>query len=148
MRVYTGENYTPTGEVPAGVNPDKVAASKQKWYGEYYLPSDIHVLPKGFDLKSYIEDNQGVDLNEDIWLKDGYLVVNLNIVTVQDGFQELSYTNLDNEAEGYCNMWKLQNFQYEKRDFQNNRFQFEDGDFLMIDLKASAKKDYGSHGTH
>lgn len=148
MRVYTGENYTPTGSVPAGVNPDKVAASMQKWYGEYYLPSDIHVLPKGFDLKSYIEANHGVDFNEDIWLKDGYLVVNLNIVTVQDGFQELSYTNSDNEAEGYCNMWKLQNFQYEKRDFQNNRFRFEDGDFLMIDLKASAKKDYGSHGTH
>ena len=92
--------------VPSTVTEAMVAKSVQNWYGEYYLPGEIHVTPKGFDVLDYIRKNGPIDYKEKFWLKNGYIIVNFDIETMKDGKRHLSYINADNAAEGYRNMWK------------------------------------------
>lgn len=148
LRTYIGQNYTPTGTIPAGVDADKAAKSMQKWYFEYYLPSEIYICQKGFDVAAYAKVNNGLDMKEDFWLKNGYLLVNFEIQTVHEGERKLSYTNVENAANGYCNMWKLEGYQYAKIDNQEKIYHFKDGDTLFYYLKQSAGLDYLTGGTH
>ncbi|BCN32408.1 DUF5704 domain-containing protein [Anaeromicropila herbilytica] len=148
LRTYIGTNYTPTGTVPYGVDPDKVTKSMQKWYGEYYLPSEIHVVPQGYDVIGYAKNHYGIDYKEDFWLKNGYIVVNFDIETIQNGNPHLSYLNLENAKNGYCNMWRTEGYQYEKKDYKGNTFEFQDGDYIMYYTDKSAAEDYKSGGTH
>ncbi len=148
MNTYIGANYTPTGSVPAGVDPAKVTKSMQKWYGEYYLPSEVHIAPKDFDVYEYARTHNGIDYKEAFWKKNGSIIVNFEIETIQDGERRLSYINASNVMNGYCNMWKLEGYQYNKTDFKGNIFNFKDGDYVMYDTDKSAAKDYISGGTH
>lgn len=148
LRTYIGQNYTPTETVPSGVDSDKVSRSMQRWYFEYYLPSEIHICEKGFDVEAYSKTHNGLDMQEAFWLKSGYLLVNYEIQTIANGERRLSYSNLDNEADGYCNMWKLEGYQYRKSDSQKTEYSFKDGDTLVYQLKSSAATDYLSGGTH
>ena len=91
LRTYIGRNYTPTGTVPAGVDPGKVTKSMQKWYGEYYLPSDIHAVPKNYPVIEYARQNYGIDYKENFWLRNGYIIVNFKIETIKNGSKHLSY---------------------------------------------------------
>ncbi len=136
------------GKVPATVTEAMVAKSVQNWYGEYYLPSEVHVVPKGFDIQSYIKNNGPIDYKEYFWLKNGYIIVNFHIETIQNGKRHLSYINTDNAAKGYCNMWKREGYRFEKTDYKGNIFQFIDGDYIMYYTDKSAAKDYISSGTH
>lgn len=151
FRTFCGtSNYTPSKTIPSTVDPKKVIQSVQNWYGEYYLPSDVHVLPKGFDLNSFIKENGAIDFDESIWLKNGYIVVNFDIVTYKEGKEEghLSYINKDNALKGYCNMWKMEGSQLVKTDNAGNTFEFKYGDYLMYYTDKSAAQDYISGGTH
>lgn len=175
LSAYIGTNYTPTGSVPPGVDADKVTKSMQKWYFEYSLPGDVHAVGKGFDVTGFAKANGGVDFKEDIWKKDGYLVVNFDITTYEDGFSEktgqesdsgwlegsdvftetetipiprLNYINAGNVSDGYCNMAKLEGFRNYRTDYRGVTFHYLYGDTLMYDLERSAKKDYHSYGTH
>lgn len=148
LRTYVGQNYTPTKNVPWGVDKDKVSKSMQKWYFEYYLPSEIYICEKGFHVADYARAQNGLDRQEAFWLKDGYLLVNFQIQTVADGKRKLCYTNMDNVPYGYCNMWKLEGYSYKKTDSQNRAYSFRDGDTLLYSLEKSAKTDYLPGGTH
>ncbi len=148
LRTYIGSNYTPTGSVPNGVDERKVTTSMQKWYAEYYLPSDIHVVPKGYDVQGYSKNNGGLDYQETFWLNDGYVIVNFDIETIQNGVRHLSYLNLENAAKGFCNMWNKEGFIYGKVDEKGNRFQFVDGDTFLYFTDKSAARDYRAGGTH
>ena len=148
MRTYIGTDYTPTGKVPDGVEPDKVIQSKQRWYGEYYFPSEIHVAPKGFDVIRYARDHYGIDYKESFWLKNGYIIVNFDIETIHNDKRYLSYINQENASNGYCNMWNMEGYQYEKTDYKGNVFEFIDGDYILYNTDHSAAKDYISAGTH
>lgn len=134
--------------VPVGVTEKMIARSVQNWYGEYYLPSEIHAAPKGFDITAYWKKNGGFTYKEPFWLKDGYIVVNFSIETIQNGIRHLSYINPENSSNGYLNMWKREGFQYEKTDYDGVTFQFLDGDYILYDTDKSAAKDYISAGTH
>lgn len=151
FRTYSGtSSYTPSKTIPSTVDPKTVIQSVQKWYGEYYLPSDVHVLPKGYDLNSFIRDNGAIDFNESIWLKNGYIIVNFEIVTFKEGKEDghLSYINKDNALKGYCNMWKMEGSQLVKTDSSGNTFEFKYGDYLMYYTDKTAAQDYISGGTH
>ena len=134
--------------VPGNVSQAGVAKSVQNWYGEYYLPSEIHAVPKGYDINNYIRYNGGLNYKESFWLKDGYIIINFNIETVQNGQRHLSYINADNAAKGYCNMWSREGYQYRKVDNKGNEFNFLDGDYVLYYTDKSASKDYISAGTH
>lgn len=148
LRTYTGTNYAPSEHVPSGVSADLVTKSRQKWYFEYYLPSEIHVAPKGFDVYEYGRQHYGLDYQESFWKKDGYLLVNFAIETIQDGERHLNYINETNAPLGYCNMWKMEGFTYQKKDHRGKQYQFQDGDTIFYYLNRSAAKDYISAGTH
>lgn len=151
FRTYVGDSsYIPSGTIPSSVGAKKVMRSVQTWYGEYYLPSDVHVVVKDFDLKMYAKERGYIDFTEDIWLDKGYIIVNYDIVTYQTGKAQanLSYINKENALQGYCNMWKLEGSQLAKTDTYGNTFEFKYGDYVMYDTEKSAAKDYKSGGTH
>lgn len=147
MRTYTGLMYDKQGEIPLGVDKIRAAKARQKWYCEYYLPSELYAVPKNFDLKAYSRSNR-IDLHEPFWLRDGYLVVNFDIETIQNGTRHLSYINRGNSPAGYCSMWRLEGFPYSKTDSMGSSFDFIDGDYILYDLRHSASEDYKSGGTH
>ncbi|SFR68759.1 DUF5704 domain-containing protein [Anaeromicropila populeti] len=155
FRTYIGDTYIPIqknyssmNELPINVSWKTVTRSMQKWYGEYYLPSKIYVVPKAFPLKAYYENNGAFDFKEDFWLKKGYLVVNFSIKTIQDGKEHLSYVNKKNQQNGYCNMWEMEGFSREKTDNEYTTFSFRDGDSILYDWNRSAASDYKVGGTH
>lgn len=111
----------------------------QKWYFEYSLPSKIYVTDKGTPVKEYCKENT-LNLKEDFWLKDGYLLLNFDIETIEENKRHLSYINEVMEGAGYCNMWKKEGFSYE--------YGFKNGDVGIFSLKESAAVDYDSRGTH
>lgn len=135
-------------EVSNGVTKQKIAQSVQNWYGEYYLPSEIHVVPKGYDIKNYVKYNGAINYKEDIWLNNGYVIVNFDIETIQNGKRHLSYINAKNAKSGYCNMWNREGFIYNKVDNKGNVFHLIDGDYALYDTDKSAADDYISAGTH
>ena len=49
---------------------DRITKSKQKWYFEYSLPSDVHAVKKGFDVTKYAHENGGIDYKEGFWKKE------------------------------------------------------------------------------
>lgn len=134
--------------VPSGVTEKQIASSVQKWYGEYYLPAEIHVASKDFDVKAYAANNGGLDYHESFWLKDGYIIVNFSITTVNNGALSLSYINAANAMEGYCNMWKREGYQYQKNSYGNVSFDFQDGDYVIYYANKNVKEDWRSSGTH
>lgn len=151
FRTYIGNSsYIPSGVIPSTVGTKKVIQSIQTWYGEYYLPSNIHVVTKAFDLKKYAKERGYIDFTEDIWLDKGYVIVNFDIVTYQTGKEQghLSYINKENVLQGYCNMWKLEGSQLTKTDTYGNTFDFKYGDYVMYDTDKSTAKDYKPGGTH
>lgn len=151
FRTYIGgSKYIPSGVIPSGVKEQEVISSVQQWYGEYYLPSQIHVVPKDFNLGIYAVDKGSLDFTEDIWLRGGYIVINFDIVTYQTGSEKgnLSYINKENALKGYCNMWELEGVQLDKKDSVGNVFHFKYGDYILYDIEKSAASDYRSGGTH
>lgn len=144
LRTFVG--YIPN--IPSGVTEQAVGKSVQNWYGEYYLPSEIHAAPKNYDVIEYIKQHGGLNYKESFWLKDGYVIVNFQIETVQNGDRHLSYINAENAKSGYCNMWKREGYQYTKVDNKGNNFNFIDGDYVLYYTDKSVSQDYISGGTH
>ena len=151
VRTFIGDtSYIPSDTVPTSVGDRALTQSVQEWYGEYYLPSQTFAAPYGFDLVKYISEHGSLDMKEDFWLKDGYIVVNLDISTKENDKWNLSYINRDNHLnDGYCNMWKKEtNGNLLKIDSDGNQFHFRYGDFIMYYANKSANDDYTSGGTH
>ena len=176
LSTYIGSGYAPSGIIPNNVNADDVTRSMQRWYFEYSLPSDVHAVSKGYDVDSYAHKHNGIDYKESFWKKDGYIVVNFDVVSYETGFDKyqvgadtgegwlegadvfeevtstplprLSYINAQNVFAGYCNMWQLEGFRSKRTDFEGNVFNFRYGDTLMYYLDQSAQSDYRSYGTH
>lgn len=176
LSTYIGTGYAPSGIVPSGVSADDVTRSMQRWYFEYSLPSDVHAVSKGYDVDTYAHEHNGIDYKENFWKKDGYIVVNFDIISYETGFEKyqvgadtgegwlegadafeevtstplprLSYINAQNVAAGYCNMWQLEGFRSSRTDFEGNIFNFRYGDTLMYYIGQSAQSDYKSFGTH
>ncbi|SHO46695.1 DUF5704 domain-containing protein [Anaerocolumna xylanovorans] len=134
--------------IPQTVAEKQVASSVQNWYGEYYLPAEVHVVPKGYDIIDYGLHHGGLDYHEDFWLKEGYIIVNFDITTVKDGELNLSYINAANSANGYCNMWKREGYQYQKTSYHGINFEFQDGDYVIYYANHNVWEDYISSGTH
>ncbi|WOO35096.1 DUF5704 domain-containing protein [Anaerocolumna sp. AGMB13020] len=144
LRMYVGT----LAQIPSGVTAKQVATSVQKWYGEYYLPAEVHIVPKGFDVTAYAVNNGGLNYKESFWLKDGYIIVNFDITTVKEGILNLSYINEKNSTNGYCNMWKREGYQYQKTSYGDITFQFQDGDYIIYYSNKNVNGDWTSRGTH
>ena len=74
--------------------------SMQTWYGEYFIPSEVFVSTKSpAELERYAENHAGglASDDENVWLKDGYLILNFDIFSVKEGERDLEYAG-DNDG--------------------------------------------------
>lgn len=115
----------------------------QRWYGTYKLPTDIHVVPKGYDVKGHLRKH-GIDYHEDFWLKDGYIIVNFNIESCdKNGNRHLSYTNGYNYINnGHCSMWVMEGGAVGKTDNTGAAFRLYAGDVVFYYTSKKHSDDY------
>jgi len=87
-----------------------------------------------------------LDGKETFWLKDGYIIVNFEIKTVQNG----DYANpvLSYWGAPYCNMFEREGFSYTKTDFNGAVFDLVDGDILFYYTDKRSSDDFRRGGTH
>ena len=76
--------------------------SMQTWFGEYWIPDQIYITDKDVDIYEYLDEEGYIDGTEDFWIKDGFLVLNFDIVTVNNGVEHLTYHG------GTKDQWTLQ----------------------------------------
>lgn len=122
--------------------------SMQTWYGQYYVPTNLYVVDlnkhPGFDMQDYMTHaNGGMGIQEDdpVFEKSGYLIVNFDIRTYNEGKAHLKY--LGGASGG--NMW-------DEEDFSNTPDpddptpipDYDDGDVIVIDLEKSVKDKYSA----
>lgn len=125
------------------------ARSVQIWDGEYQLSPDLYLADADVDLDAYIRLHGGrIRRSDPVFLRDGYLLVRFEVRSFRGEAAHLSYANAKNSARGYCNMWRMQGFLYDRTDGAGNVFSFVDGDCLLFDTKYSLHSDYESWGTH
>lgn len=125
------------------------AQSVQVWDGEYQLSPDLYLVNADVDLDTYVRLHGGrIRQSDPVFKRDGYLLVQFEVRTFSSGLEYLSYANAGNSGQGYCNMWRLQGFDYMRTDGYGNLFSFTDGDCLLFDITYSLYSDYESWGTH
>jgi hypothetical protein len=127
----------------SGITESDIIERMQRWYGQYYIPNEVHVVEKGFDVMGYA-DKYGVDYNESFWLEEGYIIVNFSIETIgEDGSRRLSYINAANYRDnGNCSMWLQEGPITSKTNSDGTTFQFYAGDFALYYVKQRAEQDY------
>lgn len=146
LQIYNGTDIMNKTQLklPDNVTKDMVARCGQKWYFEYYLPADIHILQKDYTI-----DPTKIDFSDECWLDDGYLVLNFNIYVLKDRREYLDYKNQFNYLNyGHCDMWKSEGMNNKKTDYHGNQFSIYDGDVAFYYIKKSVSTDYVSGGTH
>ncbi len=134
--------------LPINSSTCNILQAKQTWYFEYYLPASYYIAPYEFDLETYAKQ-VSIDFKESFWKKEGFLIVQFHIYANKNGKRELCYINKDKK---YCNMWKMEGYQYHRMDENGNNFYLKDGDFLVFSYgnkqSSSVGEDYASFGTH
>ena len=84
---------------------DKHRMSMQQWFGEYWIPSQLYVTKDKFtadadgdgveeeydSIYDYMDKHGSLEGNEDFFLNDGYLVLNFQISSYNEGEEHLSY---------------------------------------------------------
>lgn len=83
----------------------KLHDSMQTWYGQYWVPNDLYVVKtsdlKGCsDLTEYAKKYGGISTDDKIWQKTGYVVINFDIKTINEGKSHLSYSGMW-DTEGF-----------------------------------------------
>lgn len=152
FRTYIGWNYAARisslpsfADAAAATGETRQSLTKymQRWYGNYKLPADVYAVESGFDVYGYMKGH-GIDFSEDFWLRNGYIIVNFSIVTVdKDGKEHLSYINARNYLNNSnCSMWLLEGPAVEKTDSKGVNFNFKAGDFLLYYCDRKYADDY------
>ncbi|TKJ87789.1 hypothetical protein PaeCFBP13512_18350 [Paenibacillus sp. CFBP13512] len=161
----------PQQHLPQGNNTMRSLAAIQKWYGEYSLPSDVYVVKQGTSLQdvtgstntnrqqsaeqstdSTNKNNpvnnsaKGLDEHSSVFLTDGYIVVNFDIETIQQG--DTDHPHLQYIHAPLMNQWQLEGFQKQFNDPWGYDFQLNDGDVLFYHTNKGSRNDFQSSVTH
>ncbi|MGF7050058.1 hypothetical protein J2T13_004581 [Paenibacillus sp. DS2015] len=148
LRTFIG----PKSSIPSSVNTDRALAAIQHWYGEYSIPADTYVVKQGIKLYQ----NGPFDEKASMFLKDGYIVVNFNIESIQQGDlanPHLQYINaplMNKVVNGVQrnNQWRMEGFNHNIQDSYGNRFHLIDGDVVFYNADKSSRDDFGSQVPH
>ena len=112
--------------------------SMQIWFGTYWIPKTLYVTDKDVDVHEYAQEHGYVDGTEDIFYDDGYLVLNFDIYTKNNGDWHLKYYGTTDGKD----QWELQG----KKDTtevgdsnlnKNIPIEVRDGDVAIIDTSKS-----------
>ncbi len=162
FRTFINKNYTKavvnSDQYPkiqeTGVTQDMMMKQMQSWYGCYYLPGILHAVdpkdvPDGLSVYDYAHQ-VGVTYHEDFWKKDGYIIVNFDLVTIDsNGEEHLSYINASNYLnKGNNSMWVMEGAPLSKVDNKDVTFNFKVGDFIIYYMDKSVHEDYSSGGIY
>ncbi|MEC0368809.1 DUF5704 domain-containing protein [Paenibacillus chibensis] len=132
--------------IPASVDRERANVSIQKWYGEYSLPAEPFVVAAGTNVAEYGRTHGGLDSKSPIFLKDGYIVVNFNIESIQEG--DLKQPHLQYMNAPLMNQWALEGFSRNIQDAYGNRFGVNDGDVVFYNANQSSRDDFSSQVPH
>jgi hypothetical protein len=153
FRTLVGQKYTASIKkldsyeaiVASGITSSKSDKSMQRWYGQYYIPNDVHAAPQGYDVMDYA-DKHGIDYDESFWLDQGYLIVNFNIYTTDEQKkQHLSYINAANyKNNDNCSMWLMENPPLSKSSYKGPTFNFFAGDICVYYSNRKMSEDYST----
>jgi hypothetical protein len=144
IRTYIG----PMTELPTGVDPYRANAAIQKWYGEYSIPAGVYAVEKGTNIAEYGRTHQGLDDASPIFLKDGYIVVNFDLRSVQNGQKDSPHLQYIHGK--LMNQWS-QMEGFKKKDVidpYGRTLPIEDGDVIYYDGKYSSRSDFVPMVTH
>lgn len=143
IRTFIGSK----SNLPSGVDPARANASVQKWYGEYSLPADLYAVPAGTNVAEYGRTHQGLTDQSPLFLKNGYIVVNFNIETVQDG--NTANPHLQYIAAPLMNQWfNMEGFRRSVIDSYGRTLPLMDGDVVFYDTNHSSRDDFRPLVTH
>ncbi len=139
----------PKTNIPTSVNVDRANAAIQRWYGEYSLPADVYAVPKGTNLEPLARQNK-LDEQSDIFLKNGYIVVNFNIESLRNGNTQVPHLQYIHAP--LMNQWQLEGFNHPPA-FNNStnhssRWLLKDGDILFYYADQSSRNDFQSQVPH
>lgn len=133
LRIFMG----PDKKIPQGASYYKSLASVQKWYGEFRLPSDCLIVPKGHDLSKERE----ITRSSPFLLKDGFVLVNFSDISV------INNGDFDNPTLKYigknANAWSLEGYNTDQ-----GGWQLVQGDVLAYYADMRATDDITGAGTH
>lgn len=144
IRTYIG----PKADLPIGVNRYRANAAIQKWYGEYSIPAGVYVVMKGTNIAEYGRTHQGLDEASPIFLKDGYIVVNFDIHSVQNGQKDRPHLQYIH-GKLMNQWWQMEGFKKDGVvDPYGRTLPVEDGDIIYYDGKHSSRSDFLPMVTH
>ncbi|SCX91076.1 Ig-like domain (group 2) [Paenibacillus polysaccharolyticus] len=135
----------PKTDLPSGVDIDRANAAIQRWYGEYSLPADVYAVPKGTNLERLTRETL-LDDKAPVFLQDGYIVVNFNLETLQNG--NTLAPHLQYMHAPLMNQWKLEGFNGSPADEQGIRWQTRDGDVVWYHADQSSRDDFQAQVPH
>lgn len=142
VRTFIG----PTTNIPSSVNKQRAYASIQKWYGEYSLPAAPYVVRSGTNIAEYARTHGGLDDHSPIFLKNGYIIVNFDIESIQNG--DVDHPHLQYIHAPLMNQWQLEGFSRNIQDPFGNRFSLLDGDVVFYNADKSSKNDFSAQAPH
>ena len=120
----------------------------QQWSGTYQIPADVYVVDSGIDLQEYVKQKVRIKTFDEVFLKNGYIIVHFEIQTLNEKTPSLSYENRKNAENGYCNMWQVEGYQNVQTDVNGVTFFLQDGDVMFFDQEKNMLTDYEVVGTH
>jgi len=145
LRTYRGPlaNQVPSNTM---VPPKEIVTKEQTWYGEYSLPAKLYVVPKNANVQ---EAGRVGMLNENhpLFLKDGYIIVNFDIETINEG--DLNNPYLSYYKAHYMSQWtNMEGFKNSFVDGYGNTFNLQEGDVIFYHADQSSLDDFKSSVTH
>ena len=141
LRTFIGND-----KVPAGVDPQRANASVQKWYGEFSLPAAPFIVPKETNIAEYGRTHVLTDKSQ-IFLRDGYIVVNFNIETLHN--QDVSLAPRLQYINGpLTNQWSKEGYKRSFTDPDGHTFKLADGDLVFYQADSSSHEDFTVGVTH
>lgn len=143
-------------DIKEATNPelwDKHRMSMQTWFGTYHIPDNLYVTKDKFEADTdgdgsneeydtvwdYTVENGSIEGNEDFFIKEGYLVVNFQIETVNEGEPHLIYYG---NNDGQKDQWQIEGAPDEVTAGDENigediTIPVRSGDVAIIDLTKS-----------
>ncbi|MGF7046270.1 hypothetical protein J2T13_000746 [Paenibacillus sp. DS2015] len=141
VRTLMGPKYN----LPSSVDLERANASIQHWYGEYSIPADIYAVKKGTNVAEYGRTHT-LDDHAPIFMKQGYMIVNFDIETLQNG--DVIHPHLQYIHAPLMNQWQMEGFSRTYTDPKKQQFSLMDGDVIFYHANLSSRDDFRSQVTH